>query len=93
MGEVVNYNPEMSQWVGDGEVVGVRTKFHISIEDNIVKTRDYKTSYFSPTFWRSIQKGNKVESLQELKKLVNKQCKIPAGGIGLEAYLSNSCTE
>ncbi|KAI9269733.1 hypothetical protein EDC94DRAFT_656767 [Helicostylum pulchrum] len=87
MGEVVNYDPEMSQWVGDGEVVGVRTKFHISIDDSITKARGYTASYFSPAFWRSAQKGSKVESFDELKKIVNKQCRIPAGGIGLEAYL------
>lgn len=93
MGDVVNYNPEMSQWVGDGEVVGVRTKFHISIADNVISTPGYKSSYFSPVFWRSIHKDNKVNTLEDFKKSIGKQCTVPAGGIGLEAYVSDPCSE
>ncbi|KAG2198961.1 hypothetical protein INT47_013145, partial [Mucor saturninus] len=92
LGKVVNYDPEMSQWVGDGEVVGVRTKLHISIADSIVSTPNYKTSYFSPAFWRSIHKDNKVESLADFKKTLGQLCRVPAGGIGLEAYVSDSCS-
>lgn len=93
LGKVVNYDPEMSQWIGDGEVVGVRTKLHISIADTVVSTPNYKTAYFSPAFWRSIHKDNKVESSDDFKKSVGKLCRVPAGGIGLEAYASDSCSE
>jgi hypothetical protein len=94
MGEVVNYDPEMSQWVGDGELVGVRTKILLTLADNVVQTPGYQSSYFSPAFWRSIDKKEyKVEDLDTLKKLVGKQCRVPAGGIGLGAYVSAPCSE
>lgn len=89
MGEVVNFDPEMSQWVGDGKVVGVRTKFHISIEDSVFKTRGYTSDYFSPIFWRTVGGA----SAEEIKKSVNKLCRVPAGGIGLKAYLTDACAE
>ncbi|CAO3619662.1 unnamed protein product [Mucor hiemalis] len=93
MGEIVNYDPEMAQWVGDGELVGVRTKILFTLADTVVNTADYKSSYFTPAFWRSIHKDNKIADLDSLKKLLGKQCRIPAGGIGLEAYASAACSE
>jgi hypothetical protein len=86
MGEVVNYNPEMAQWVGDGELVGVRTKFLITLDSIVPQVPGYKSAYFSPKFWRSI---NSVGSVEEFKKGTSGLCRVPAGGIGLEAYANN----
>jgi hypothetical protein len=91
MGEVVNFDPDMAQWVGDGELVGVRTKFLITLDDNVVQTPGYK-SYFSPTFWRSVHQkdSNTVKSVEAFKERVHDLCKVPAGGIGLEAYIPSN---
>ncbi|KAG1465453.1 hypothetical protein G6F56_004885 [Rhizopus delemar] len=78
IGELVNYNPEQAQWEGDGELVGVRTKmlFTTSSKDG------YISPYFTPTFWREFQGSGLSELKQELKK----GCRVPAGGIKLNAY-------
>lgn len=88
MADVVEYYPDMAQWEGDGEVVGVRTKFMITKSDQIISTPGYNAAYFTPTFWRSIHK-EPVLSLDDLKANIRKECRIPAGGIALEAYLTN----
>lgn len=93
MGEIVNYDPDMAQWVGDGELVGVRTKILFTLADNVVETAGYKSSYFSTAFWRTIHKDNTIADLDSFKKLLGKQCRVPAGGIGLEAYASAACSE
>ncbi|KAI8636377.1 hypothetical protein BD408DRAFT_426255 [Parasitella parasitica] len=85
---VVGYYPEMAQWEGDGETVGVRSKFMITKSDQIVATPGYSPAYFTPAFWRSIHK-EPVSSLDDLKASIRKECRIPAGGVALEAYLSN----
>lgn len=92
MGELINYDPEMSQWVGDGETVGVRTKFLVTAADSIVRTAEYISAYISPTFWRSLHKSP-IQSLDDFKQNLKKECRLPAGGIGLEAYSSqpSSC--
>jgi hypothetical protein len=93
MGELINYDPEMSQWVGDGENVGVRTKFLVTVADNIVPTAGYSSAYISPTFWRSLHKSP-IQSFDDFKQSLKKECRVPAGGIGLEAYVSQpSCPD
>lgn len=86
LGEVVNYNPEMAQWEGDGELVGVRTKFLITLDQEVPETVGYKSAYFSPTFWRSVPSA---ETLEDYKKNLNALCRVPAGGIGVNANTSN----
>ncbi|CAO3697922.1 unnamed protein product [Rhizopus stolonifer] len=84
IGELVNYNPEQAQWEGDGELVGVRTKmlFTTSSKDG------YTSPYFTPTFWREFQGSG----LNELKQELKKGCRVPAGGIKLNAYSSEDYT-
>lgn len=48
MGEIVNYDPEMAQWEGDGELVGVRTKFMLTLADNVKSSDNYTPSYVTP---------------------------------------------
>ncbi|KAI8353333.1 hypothetical protein BD560DRAFT_408276 [Blakeslea trispora] len=74
MGEIVNYDPEMAQWEGDGELVGVRTKFMLTLADNINIPDNYTPSYVSPVFWRSVH----VET-----KELEKTCRVPGQGIVL----------
>ncbi|CEP15748.1 hypothetical protein [Parasitella parasitica] len=85
---IVEYFPEMAQWEGDGEVVGVRSKFMITKSDQITITPGYNAAYFTPAFWRSIHKVP-VSSVDDLKANIRKECRIPAGGVALEAYFSN----
>ncbi|KAL9539545.1 hypothetical protein MBANPS3_010199 [Mucor bainieri] len=85
--DVVEYYPDMAQWEGDGEIVGVRTKFMLTMSDQVISTPSYHAAYFSPTFWRSTHK-EPVLSVDDLKSNIRKECRIPAGGIALEAYLS-----
>lgn len=88
MADVVEYYPDMAQWEGDGEIVGVRTKFMFTKPDQIISTSGYHATYFSPTFWRSTHM-EPVLSIDDLKSNIRKECRIPSGGIALEAYLSN----
>ncbi|KAI8967548.1 hypothetical protein BDF20DRAFT_221908 [Mycotypha africana] len=97
MGELVNYNPEMAQWEGDGEVVGVRSKFIITKSNQIHPTPKYYPTYFTPKFWRSVPKENLIPedglvTVDRIKNVVNKECKSlirAAGGgdgIGMELH-------
>lgn len=93
MGDLINYHPEMSQWVGDGETVGVRTKFLVTAADSIIPNAGYTSAYISSTFWRSLHKSP-IQSVDDFKQALTKECRIPAGGIGLEIYGSQpSCPD
>lgn len=61
----------MAQWEGDGETVGIRTKFMLTVSESRDILRH--TAYFSPAFWRSVS----TEALQ-------KECRVPKGGIHLQ---------
>lgn len=39
----MNYDPEMAQWQGDGELVGVRSRIILTAEPSVAKG----TTYFS----------------------------------------------
>lgn len=43
----MNYNPEMAQWEGDGELVGVRTKMLFTASESISTVPEYQSSYFT----------------------------------------------
>lgn len=58
----------MAQWEGDGETVGVRTKFMLTVSESKDVLRH--TVYFSPAFWRSVTPD-----------MLHKECKVPKGGI------------
>ncbi|KAI7899220.1 uncharacterized protein BX663DRAFT_555088 [Cokeromyces recurvatus] len=85
MGELVNFDPDMAQWEGDGELVGVRTKFMITASSDVISTPGYKSAYITSSFWRSLPKEK-----ENLKKELQKVCRIPAGGIGLELHSTSS---
>jgi hypothetical protein len=39
----------MAQWIGDGELVGVRTKFILTLSNDVtLSTPGYKSAYFTP---------------------------------------------
>ncbi|KAI8976871.1 hypothetical protein BDB01DRAFT_296418 [Pilobolus umbonatus] len=77
MGEIVNYDPEMSQWEGDGELVGVRSQLIVTYSNTMT---DYNQSpHFTPVFWRSIEE----ENMKETMIAVHSACNKPLGGIGL----------
>ncbi|KAI9481720.1 MAG: hypothetical protein EXX96DRAFT_618640 [Benjaminiella poitrasii] len=76
MGELVNFDPEMAQWEGDGELVGVRTKFMLIASNDIISAPGYESAYITQNFWRPVTKKDQLK----------KECRIPAGGIGLEIH-------
>lgn len=47
MGELVNYNPDMAQWEGDGELVGVRSRIIFTHSDNVLHAPEYISPYFT----------------------------------------------
>ena len=47
IGDLVNYDPEMAQWQGDGELVGVRSKIIFTATPSLAKG----TTYFSKVTW------------------------------------------
>lgn len=47
MGELVNYDPDMAQWEGDGELVGVRSKFIFTHSDSVLHAPEYTSPYFT----------------------------------------------
>ncbi|KAI8148595.1 hypothetical protein BJV82DRAFT_269962 [Fennellomyces sp. T-0311] len=81
LGELVNYDPEMAQWEGDGEVVGVRSKIILTTSRKSI----HNSAYFSEKFWRSSPVQNAPDIDQQLHHL----CKT-SGGVGLEAYVDPS---
>ncbi|KAI8081826.1 uncharacterized protein B0P05DRAFT_538212 [Gilbertella persicaria] len=84
MGEIVNYDPEMAQWEGDGELVGVRTKFMLTVSDDVIQPSDYASSYVTPVFWRSLD--NTIDSLDGFKQGLAQLCRVPGYGIGLGSF-------
>ncbi|KAI9273676.1 hypothetical protein BY458DRAFT_533162 [Sporodiniella umbellata] len=83
IGELVNYNPEQAQWEGDGELVGVRTRMLFTMD-----TPSSLSSFFTKPFWRNIKGLDSSELKQELKK----NCRVPAGGVKLNAFTNKKLT-
>ncbi|KAG0171692.1 hypothetical protein DFQ30_000526 [Apophysomyces sp. BC1015] len=82
IGELLNYDPEMAQWEGDGEDVGVQSLV-LFTHDDLVIPQGYKPTYFSPAFWKTSRKpGQHIESLDDQLQYM---CKTP-GAIYLRAY-------
>ena len=63
----------MSQWVGDGELVGVRSKVMFTLADHIRDTEDYEPKYYSPTFWRSTTEY--IDNMSTIEKYLHQICK------------------
>ncbi|KAG0746648.1 hypothetical protein G6F57_005311 [Rhizopus arrhizus] len=89
IGELVNYNPEMAQWEGDGELVGVRTKMLFTASESISTVPEYQSSYFTEPFWRESRASEPNKLKDDLKKV----CRVPAGGIKLNAYVDDACSK
>jgi hypothetical protein len=47
MGELVAFDPEMAQWEGDGELVGVRSQLIVTHSQEFVRPYGYKSNYMS----------------------------------------------
>ncbi|KAF7728175.1 hypothetical protein EC973_006569 [Apophysomyces ossiformis] len=83
IGDIVEYYPEMAQWEGDGEDVGVQSKIIFTYEADIANLKNDKPSYFSPTFWKASRRlGQQTEDLHEQLQYM---CKTK-GAIYLRAY-------
>ncbi|KAI9263393.1 hypothetical protein BDA99DRAFT_510109 [Phascolomyces articulosus] len=80
LGELVNVDPEMPQWEGDGELVGVRSRIILTTPRKLSNT-----AYFSPKFWRPSPK----QDASDLNDQIYKLCKTP-GAIGIEGYVDPS---
>ncbi|CEG66824.1 hypothetical protein RMATCC62417_03340 [Rhizopus microsporus] len=88
MGELVNYNPDMAQWEGDGELVGVRSRIIFTHSDNVLHAPEYTSPYFTSPFWRTL----KADDISKLKDNLKKECRIPAGGIKIDVYSEATCS-
>lgn len=51
LGELVNYDPQMAQWEGDGELVGVRSKVILTYNGNMLPR--HRTSYLSKVYLKN----------------------------------------
>lgn len=47
MAELVGFDPDMPQWEGDGELVGVRSKLIVTHSHEFVRPYGYKSNYMS----------------------------------------------
>jgi hypothetical protein len=56
VGELVGYDPDMAQWEGDGEDVGVRSRMIITHSPDFTKPIRHKSTYMSPVSF-AIQAG------------------------------------
>ncbi|ORY95430.1 PLC-like phosphodiesterase [Syncephalastrum racemosum] len=83
LGSLVNYDPDMVQWEGDGEEVGVRSKVILTHDD------PRRSAYFIKKFWRSSPQQDAPDLNEQMQAI----CSTP-GAVGLEAYTDNSsrCT-
>ncbi|KAI9312450.1 hypothetical protein BX666DRAFT_2124797 [Dichotomocladium elegans] len=77
LGKLVDYDPEMPQWEGDGELVGVRSKIILTTEPGLKRN----TNYFSDPFWTPTL----TQDADEVKDQLHDLCK-KTGGIRLDAY-------
>ncbi|KAI8890534.1 hypothetical protein K501DRAFT_281821 [Backusella circina FSU 941] len=88
IGSVVNYDPEMAQWIGDGELVGVRTKVVLTLSNDVtLSTPGYNSAYFTNT------STTMAKDTKTIMSSVHDLCKIAGGGIGIEAYIKNNKDE
>jgi hypothetical protein len=47
MGELVGFDPDMPQWEGDGQLVGVRSQLIVTHTQEFVRPYGYKSNYMS----------------------------------------------
>ncbi|KAI9028173.1 hypothetical protein CLU79DRAFT_554774 [Phycomyces nitens] len=90
MGELVNYDPEMAQWEGDGVDVGVKGMLIFTNSDNVITPEGYTSSYFSEVFWKSSHVPG--QDPQEIQDRLHYMCK-KTGGISLKAYPEATSTD
>ncbi|KAI8575195.1 hypothetical protein K450DRAFT_262995 [Umbelopsis ramanniana AG] len=78
MGELVGFDPEMAQWEGDGELVGVRSQLIVTHSQEFIRPYGYKSNYMSQPFWQTThgvsQDISQVKA--QLKKLCSKATAI-----------------
>ncbi|KAG2171618.1 hypothetical protein INT43_008344 [Umbelopsis isabellina] len=75
IGEVIGYDPDMAQWEGDGEDVGVQSKMIITHSQDFIKPYGYKATYMSQPFWTSTYEP--IQEFSQLKSRLRKLCKKP----------------
>ncbi|KAJ2963261.1 hypothetical protein NQZ79_g1697 [Umbelopsis isabellina] len=85
VGEVIGYDPDMAQWEGDGEDVGVQSKMIITHSQDFIKPYGYKATYMSQPFWTSTYEP--IQDFSQLKSRLRKLCKKP---IAIEVVASLS---
>ncbi|CAO3685034.1 unnamed protein product [Umbelopsis vinacea] len=76
VGELVDYDPDMSQWEGDGEDVGVRSRMIVTHSQEFARPYGYKSHYMSQPFWQSTYATSQDVSqlrmrLQKMSKKAN----------------------
>ncbi|KAL0093095.1 hypothetical protein F4703DRAFT_1789539 [Phycomyces blakesleeanus] len=90
LGELVNYDPEMAQWEGDGVDVGVKGMLIFTHSEELIEPQGYTSSYFSEVFWKSSYVPG--QEPQDIKDRLHYMCK-KTGGISLKAYPDTSSTD
>lgn len=63
MGELVGFDPDMAQWEGDGELVGVRSKLIVTHSQDFIRPYGYKSNYMSQVNKRDTDYGHNVEAM------------------------------
>ncbi|KAI7869679.1 hypothetical protein BDF14DRAFT_1779432 [Spinellus fusiger] len=82
MRKLVTYYPEMSQWEGDGDHVGIRGRVIFTYDEDF-KSEGTTSAYLSNAFWKtSFVPGQKPE---EIQKHLHALCK-ETGAISIKAY-------
>ncbi|KAI8391710.1 uncharacterized protein BYT42DRAFT_557777 [Radiomyces spectabilis] len=90
MGELINYDPDMPQWEGDGQHVGVQSQLVLTYDDRLASSLGQKSHYFSQPFWES---GFKVDQqLKDVDDNVRELCK-KSGALQLNAFLPETTVD
>jgi hypothetical protein len=63
MGELVGFDPDMPQWEGDGELVGVRSKMIVTHSQDFVRPYGYKSNYMSQVNERDTSYYHNLEAI------------------------------
>ncbi|KAG2175978.1 hypothetical protein INT44_000456 [Umbelopsis vinacea] len=72
MGELVAFDPEMAQWEGDGELVGVRSQLIVTHSQEFVRPYGYKSNYMSQPFWQTTH--GVAKDISQVKAQLKKLC-------------------
>jgi len=73
VGELVDHDPQMSQWEGDGEHVGVQSRMIVTHSQDFTRPYGYKSQYMSQPFWQSTYESSQAAS--QLKARLKKMWK------------------